>query len=447
MAIPYNATGLWPSANFGDAPKYASGVKGAVSISPADRAVLRRLASRLAELAARPEEERKRELWYQHNSLATARPLVLVDPENGWNEIVTLDSLACRGGLARRWEMVLRKELFWGEAIRDDKPLEALFEVGHTYTDSEWGMPEAYHGGAAGQSYTWEGSVQSEKDVEGIRVPEIVVDYRTTLDTLALAAEVFRGILPVGLRGVWWWSLGMTYDLARLVGLEKMLYLMYDAPAMVHRIMGLLRDGYIAKLDFLEANGLLSLNNNHAYVGSGGIGYSRELPGGTGGAGAGEAGTAAVTPRGMWCLTESQETIGVSPGQFEEFVFQYQAPLQERFGLNCYGCCEPLESRWHIVKRIPRLRRVSVSPWADQEKMAGMLGRDYVYSRKPAPSPLAVARMDEEVVRSDLRRTLEVTRGCVVELIMKDNHTLGGNPDNLVRWVRIAREEIERAGF
>ena len=75
----------------------------------------------------------------------------------------------------------------------------------------------------------------------------------------------------------------------------------------------------------------------------------------------------------MWCLTESQETVGVSPEQFEEFVFQYQLPLQERFGLNCYGCCEPLQSRWHIVKKIPRLRRVSVSPWADQEMMAEML--------------------------------------------------------------------------
>jgi len=27
---------------------------------------------------------------------------------------------------------------------------------------------------------------------------------------------------------------------------------------------------------------------------------------------------------------------------------------------------------------------------------------------------------------------------------MKDNHTLGRNPDNLVRWVRIAREQIAK---
>ena len=43
--------------------------------------------------------------------------------------------------------MVVRKELFWGESIGDDKPLEALFETGYTYTDSEWGLPEDYHGG------------------------------------------------------------------------------------------------------------------------------------------------------------------------------------------------------------------------------------------------------------------------------------------------------------
>jgi hypothetical protein len=207
--------------------------------------------------------------------------------------------------------------------------------------------------------------------------------------------------------------------------------------------MARLRDGYLVKLDWLEANGLLVLNNDHSYVGSGGIGYTRELPressrSSTEGAG--------VRTADMWCLTESQETLGISPDQFEEFVFQYQLPLQERFGLNCYGCCEPLDARWHVVRKTPRLRRVSVSPWADQAKMAEFLQDKYVYSRKAPPSLLALPRIDEEAVRADIRATLEAARGCVLEIIMKDNHTLGGNPDNLVRWVRIAREEIERQG-
>jgi hypothetical protein len=436
MAVPYNATGAWPSANYGDAPKYASGREGEVWVSRTDRERLRRLAGRLAELAARPAEAEKRELWHDHNALKSRRPLLLADPENGWNEIVPPGSLTCEGALARRWEMVLRKELFWGESIQDDKPLEALFEVGYTYTDTEWGVEETYHGGVSGQSYAWEGGIKGPQDVERIGRPRITVDYRTTLDTLALAGEVFGGLLRVGLRAVWWWTLGMTYDLARLVGLQNMLYLLYDNPGMVHRIMGLLRDGYMAKLDWLESNRLLSLNNNHSYVGSGGIGYVRELPGR-------DMDGSGVRARDMWCLTESQETIGISPEQFEEFVFQYQLPLQERFGLNCYGCCEPLDTRWHVVKKIPRLRRVSVSPWADQEKMAGFLKGDYVYSRKAPPSLLAVPQMDEGAVRADIRETLQKTRGCVLEILMKDNHTLGRNPDNLVRWVRIAREEIE----
>ena len=61
------------------------------------------------------------------------------------------------------------------------------------------------------------------------------------------------------------------------------------------------------------------------------------------------------------------------------------------------------------------------------------------------PIGLAVPRMDEDAARADIRATLDRARGCVVELIMKDNHTLGGNPGNLVRWVEIAREEIARS--
>ena len=50
--------------------------------------------------------------------------------------------------------------------------------------------------------------------------------------------------------------------------------------------------------------------------------------------------------------------------------------------------------------------------------------------------------MDQDRVRSDLREALRIARDNCVELIMKDNHTLGGNPENLLNWARIAREEI-----
>jgi hypothetical protein len=98
-----------------------------------------------------------------------------------------------------------------------------------------------------------------------------------------------------------------------------------------------------------------------------------------------------------------------------------------------------------VVKRFPRLRRISVSPWADVEKMAEHLGGNYVYSYKPNPAELARPSIDEDRIRGGLRRVIEVARGCRLEIIMKDNHTLGGNPANAPRWCRIAREEAQRA--
>jgi hypothetical protein len=62
---------------------------------------------------------------------------------------------------------------------------------------------------------------------------------------------------------------------------------------------------------------------------------------------------------------------------------------------------------------------------------------------KPSPSYLAVPNMDEEIVRASLRETLSITRNNCVEIVMKDNHTFGNNPQNITKWVTIAREQIE----
>ena len=56
----------------------------------------------MAELAARPIEAEKRELWYRHNALEATRPVVFCDPENGWNEIITAADLAVRGRAGAR---------------------------------------------------------------------------------------------------------------------------------------------------------------------------------------------------------------------------------------------------------------------------------------------------------------------------------------------------------
>jgi len=408
-----------------------------LEVNGRDRKILQELAQEVWEIAVQEVQEEKRKLWYALNALKPIRPIVFCDPENGWNEIIPQEMLRCEGLLAREWEMKLRKEIFWGRSMGDDKVVEPCFDVPYLYSEGDWGMRERKVGGTAGGSYRWEAPLTDYRDMDKLHFPKIEIDYERTQKIVALAEEIFGDFLQVRLKGSFWWSLGMTWTLVNLRGLEQIMYDVYDHPQELHRLMAFLRDGHLQKLDFLEDNNLLSLNNDGTYVGSGGFGYTHELP-------SPSFDGVHVHTQDMWGFAESQETVGLSPQVFADFIFPYQYPILERFGLNCYGCCEPLDKRWEVVKHFPKLRRISVSPWANREKMAQYLEDRYIFSLKPNPAYLAVSQIDETFIREELRKDLEATRGCVVEIIMKDNHTIGHNPENVVRFCRIAREEIEK---
>jgi len=403
------------------------------NISSADRQILRQLDAQVAEIAARPVENDKRDLWYSHNALKATRPVIFCDPENGWNEIITQDQIKCEGEIARGWEMHLRKEIFWGTQMNDDRVVCPWFNVPHVYTESDWGMHETRIGGDHSGSYTWEAPIKTSADLEKLRFPQITVDYEATNHILDLARSTFGDLLEIRLKTSWWWSIGMTWIAVNLRGLSQFMLDMTDNPEIIHRLMAFLRDGYLAKLNYLESHDLLYLNNDGTYVGSGGFGWTNELP---------QAGfNGHVRTMDMWGFAESQETVGVSPRMFAEFVYPYQVPILERFGINCYGCCEPLDKRWHVVENFPRLRRISVSAWANVDKMAEMLGDRYIFSWKPNPADLAMDHFDEDRIRAYIRKTVQAAKNCRLEIIMKDNHTIGNDPDRVIRWVQIAKEE------
>lgn len=412
------------------------GIDGDLFVDSKEIVLLRDLAKKVAELAARPIEQEKTKLWMLHNDLGNTRPLIFCDPENGWNEIITQDQILCKKPLLRIWEMHLRKEIYWAEMLQDDKVIEPFFNVPYHYRDTGYGVEEKKVGGGEGGSFKYVHPILDyELDFEKLSYPEIIVDYKRSTEILNLAKDIFGDILQVRQKGVWWWTLGMTWDFIKLRGLVNLMLDMIMHPDYVHKMMEFLMKSIMKKLDFLEVNDLLSLNTDGSYVGSGGFGWTEQLkPNGVN--------DQKVSLMQMWGFCESQETVGVSPEMFSEFIYPYQKPIMERFGLNCYGCCEPLDIRWNIIKDTPRLRRVSVSPWAEVNTMAEYLGKEFIYSRKVSPTPLADPNPDWDKLRKELREFIHITRNCNVEIIMKDNHTLGNNPNNAIKWCRIAREEI-----
>ena len=355
-------------------------------IAASDRVLLRELAHRVRELSERPIEAEKRQLWLDHNELKATRPVVFCDPEHGWTEILPESVLACRGDMARSWEMLLRKEIFWAEGMRDDKVIEAVFRVPHVSRLTGWGLSERKIQHDEQGSYVWEAPLTDYAMMDRLRFPQVEVDEADSRDLLDLAREVFGDILEVRRHSTWWWTLGMTWTLVNLRGLSQVLYDFLDNSDSLHSLMAFLRDGTLSLLDRLEQQDLLALNNDGTYVGSGGFGWSRELPA--------PDFAGHVRTRDMWGFGESQETTCVSPEMFAEFVLPYQVPVLDRFGLNCYGCCEPLDARWQHVLQVPRLRRVSVSPWASVPGMAERLGERYIFSYKPNPAYLATPTPD-----------------------------------------------------
>jgi hypothetical protein len=94
------------------------------------------------------------------------------------------------------------------------------------------------------------------------------------------------------------------------------------------------------------------------------------------------------------------------------------------------------------VDKIKNARKISVSPWANEEHMAERIGKGRVFSNKPNPAFLAFDNFDESLIRGSLLKTKKLCEktGCPLEFILKDISTVRNKPQNLWKWAQIARE-------
>jgi len=362
---------------------------------------------------------------------------VLVFPEGAWRELLTDDDLQAEGEQARRIERQLRTTLYYHEHLRDDRPIEAAFGspiVTHQTgwgVEKDWTRPDQATGAAHYQTI-----IRTEADIERIQTPTLRVDSEATDRVYAETCELFDGLLTVAKQGPGCNHMAAMDFFAEIRGLEQVLWDLIDRPEWIHRAMEKLTAGHIARLISAEEQGALTLNNGGHYTGSGGVGYTSQLPlpDATVTEGPG------VRAKDLWGHATTQIFSEVSPEMHEEFALQYERRFLSHFGLNCYGCCEALHNKMQYVKKIKNLRRVSISPFADVAKSAEALTDQYIYSYKPNPAILAGVHWDPAAARAQLREVLTQTRGCVVEIVMKDTHTICNEPRRMWEWVDLARE-------
>jgi len=410
--------------------------------SAKDRDILRTLAVRIREISELPIMAERRRQWRAMNDLRSERPMVLVGPEGAWQEIYATIPLQCEDLTAREQERWVRQTIYQHEHISDDSIVDAVHTV----------QPWTIHGDGYGVEFrdattgVQGGAVKHipplknlPDDLGKLRHQTFTVDRHDADRIVQQHQELFGDILTVRASGCsyYYWTTGLTITAIAMIGLEEMMMLMVDDPDSLKALMQFLSDDMMSALKQLESLGVLGLNAASNGIGSGNLGWVSDLPASV------DQIDGPVKLKHLWGLSESQETVGVSPEMFAEFIWPYQKPLMELFGLTYYGCCEPVETRFQWIRQAKNLRCISVSPWSDVRRCAELYQRDYVLCRKPHPGLVCVA-FDEEAIRKDIRETLDVAGELNLAFVLKDTHTISHQPERFGRWVQIVREEISR---
>ncbi len=402
-----------------------------------DVGIVRELAARVADIAALPVQEEKRELWRKLNARRPVRPMVMID-QVCWNEMNVHDELTvrCTDKECRGYEDQLRRILYQWKHFPVDMVVEPFIRVPKAITNTGFGVKTEDHTVATDSSnsvvsHEYTNQFRTDDDLEKVKCPQVSHDGNETKRRLTVAHELFDGLLEVRPEGTGV-AIQVWDPISSWMGVENALWALIDRPEFMHKLTARIINGYLSMLDQLEDQGLLCGQQSLIHCTGA---YTDDLP---------APGYNPEKPRtkDLWTFGLAQMFSTVSPDMFKEYEVDYISKICERFGLVYYGCCDPLDGKMNEVRMIPNVRKVSMSPWVNEERGAKEIGGQFVYSRKPSPALVAFEAYNPDLVRKELMttRTICEKHGCPLEFILKDISTVRYEPERLSEWARIAMQ-------
>lgn len=412
-----------------------------------DKQILKELAEKVSNIASLSIQDEKKRMWTLLNDLKSVKPMIWIN-EIPWHEMAVGDELRLQTSdkFCRILEEQLRKIIYQWEHMRGDMIVDNKISCPLIIHDTGFGIFENTDFLKKDKkshiiSRHFKPQIENEDDIEKIKMPIVTFDKETTDYNYQRMLEIFDGVLEVvkegkgeGL-GFWFapWDL-----LVKWFGVQEAMTSLLANPQLVHAAMAKLVNAYLHRLDQFEELNLLSLNNGNYRIGSGGLGYTDQLPGIN-------YNSNHIIAADLWGSSTAQIFSEVSPAMHEEFSLQYEKLWLKRFGLNYYGCCEPLDKKIDIlIKNIPNLRKISISPWANFEEAIKKIENKYVISYKPNPAIFLNDNWDSDIVKKELINILKKAEGCALEVIMKDISTVNYKPERLWKWANIASDISER---
>lgn len=410
-------------------------------ISDKDRTILRALAEQYREVCDSDANQNKIELWRNLNNLASERPLVYCNCGLIGGEIdAQLPELEVEAEELRWVEQWFRR-MQWQGTIGDDRvfyPWFTMWAKKLMPPEGMWGISKNKVRDEVSRGWRNMPVITKMADLDKLKATKHRVIDPDPPQARQLR-DIIGDIIPVHVNRSTIYSRWGGTDLSEapgaLFGLEELMCALYTDPEMVHKFMAFTRDAVLANLKQGEAAGDWSTADHQNY---GVPSYCRELP---------DPGpnTHGAQLKDLCFFTHAQEFEAVSPQQFEEFLFSYQMPIMELFGKVNYGCCETLDTKRDLIRKIPNLGKILSGPRSDPALYPEGFGADCVISWRPIANIIALPSFDEEAQRRQLREGLEKTKGCQVEVHMHEPMTVYNDISRISRWAEIARQEAEKA--
>jgi hypothetical protein len=408
-----------------------------------DIPIIHDLASQYAEICAKDIQNERRDLWRKHNSLIHTRVPIICSwyRQSNVKSSILADQLVCQDPFYRNYELWLRN-MIYHEALGDDTIFEPWITVRAVhkvppkcYNGAIWGFPYIREERADTQAWRIAPSINHKEQISQMVATPHAIDEKETNRRVCYLQEAVGDILDIDVdRSPLYECYGgsdLCEALGYLVGIENLMVYMYDQPELIHSLVDFMQKAVIAQYEQAEKSGDWSLTNNFNL----GMPYSQDFPNPL-------PNHHNAKMKQLWFFTCAQAFTLVSPRMFEEFMLNYQLPIMARFGLISYAFCEDVTHKIASLRKIPNLRRIGVTPVSNVRKCAEQIGNDYVLSWKPNPAMICCG-FDPEYIRKTIRDGLEASRGCIVDIILKDISTVQGHAERLKQWTQIVREVAE----
>jgi hypothetical protein len=399
-------------------------------VNQKDKILLRELAKQTVELSAKEVNQKRIQRIRQMNGLKPVRPLVWID-ELPWHEMDIDGQLAlhCESDKAKEMEQYFRRVIFRWKYFQADMVVENAYYIEKAFTDSGVGIDANENTLATDKnnnivSHHMSDQLDTDEKVDSIKMP--VIEARPDIDKIKLgfAEEILEGIMPVKLRGCA--VLYSPWDhISWLRGVENCFIDMTDRPEFIHKMIRKFTDAGLCKYTQMEELGLLDFDISAIHCTPP---YCDDTP-------AKDYSGGKIGLKDVWFRGAAQLFSSASPAMQDEYDLQYMRELMDKCAVSYYGCCEPLDKFIPYLKKVPNLRKIGVSPWANVRSSAEQIGGNYVLARKPNPANVAGV-FNSETVKKEITETVKycIENKCPYEFVLKDISTVTYKPQNLIDW-------------